>query len=36
VLLAGSTVPALAAWLVGRRVVRRWRDGRPAPPIPGS
>jgi hypothetical protein len=37
VLLAGSTVPALAAWLLGRRVARRWRDGRPAPPIiPGS
>jgi len=37
VLLAGSTVPALAAWLMGRRVVRRWRDGRSAPsPIPGS
>ena len=37
VLLAGSTVPVLAAWLVGRRAVRRWRDGRPAPPpIPGS
>ena len=37
VLLAGSTVPALAAWLMGRRLVRRWRDGRPAPsPIPGS
>jgi hypothetical protein len=36
VLLAGSTVPALAAWLLGRRVARRWRDG-PAPPIiPGS
>ncbi|HEU4399245.1 MAG TPA: hypothetical protein VFU54_15580 [Actinomycetota bacterium] len=37
VLLAGSTLPALAALLMGRRVVRRWRDGRPAPtPIPGS
>jgi hypothetical protein len=37
VLLAGSTVPALAAWLLGRRVVRRWRAGRPPPPIiPGS
>jgi hypothetical protein len=37
VLLAGSTVPALAAWLLGRRVFRHWRDARPAPPIiPGS
>ena len=37
VLLAGSTLPVLAALLMGRRVVRRWRDGRPAPtPIPGS
>jgi glutamate/tyrosine decarboxylase-like PLP-dependent enzyme len=39
VLLAGSTLPALAALLMGRRVVRRWRDGRSAPspsPIPGS
>jgi hypothetical protein len=37
VLLAGSTVPVLVAVLMGRRVARRWRDGRPAPsPIPGS
>jgi len=37
VLLAGSTLPVLAALLMGRRVVRRWRDGRPPPtPIPGS
>jgi hypothetical protein len=37
VLLAGSTVPVLVAVLMGRRIARRWRDGRPAPsPIPGS
>jgi hypothetical protein len=37
VLLAGSTLPALAAVLVGRRLARRWRDGRPTPSaIPGS
>src|SRR6266508_4324657 len=36
-LLAAVAVPALAALLMGRRVVRRWRDGRSAPsPIPGS
>jgi hypothetical protein len=37
VLLAGSTVPVLVAALMGRRIARRWRHGRPAPsPIPGS
>jgi hypothetical protein len=37
VLLAGSTVPVLVAVLLGRRLARRWRDGRPGPsPIPGS
>jgi hypothetical protein len=37
VLLAGSTVPVLVAVLIGRRVTRRGRDGRPGPaPIPGS
>jgi hypothetical protein len=36
VLLAGSTVPALAVWLMGRRVVRRWHGDHPAAPIPGS
>jgi hypothetical protein len=37
VLLAGSTVPVLVAVLIGRRVARRGRDGRPGPaPIPGS
>ena len=37
VLLAGSTVPVVVAVLIGRRVARRGRDGRPGPaPIPGS
>jgi hypothetical protein len=37
VLLAGSTVPVLVAVLIGRRVARRGREGRPGPaPIPGS
>jgi ATP-dependent helicase HrpB len=37
VLLAGSTVPVLAAVLIGRRLARRGREGRPGPaPIPGS
>jgi hypothetical protein len=37
VLLAGSTLPVLAAVLAGRWLARRRRDGRPAPSvIPGS
>jgi hypothetical protein len=37
VLLAGSTVPVVAALLIGRRLARRGREGRPGPaPIPGS